>query len=685
MLLAASAPPLLEDLGVIIVAAAVIAYFSHRLGTVPIVGFLIAGVIIGPSGLALVGDIDLVTQAAEIGVVLLLFTIGIEFSLARLRQLAALIVGGGFIQVGLTTGLVVAVLAIGDVDWRTGLFSGFLVALSSTAIVLKLLADRGATASPTGRVSVGFLIFQDLAIVAMVLVVPMLGTDAENSIGDLLFAVAKAVGIITIVLAASKTVMPKVLDAVARTCSAEVFLLSIAGICFGTAYLTSLADVSVSLGAFLAGLVVSESRLSGQALSDILPLQILFSATFFVSVGMLLDVGYLFDELLLVAGIALGVVVVKLIGTAVAAAALRQPRPAIVGASLTLAQIGEFSFVLERVGLDAGLEPFGMADGSQAFIAVTVVLMVLTPFGYDLAERASTAAAARWPVRLDPGAIAAPVPVHGRSELVDHVVIAGFGEHSQAIAKALDLVDVPYVITTLDPDIGRAAQAEGRRVIQGDLARRFILEQAGVARARLVTIVDDDPDRVHHLASVIRASSSVSILARSDADGAAHELQGSGLIDHCVSDASATDDALLTHVLGNYALPESLVDVVVEDVVGTRAAERDETQLAPGIIVSPQVIGEGCQHVTAIRAVTPGSKGCEECLATGDRWVHLRICLLCGHVGCCDSSPHRHARTHANDNGHALAASAEPGEDWAWCYVDRVTLELEPGSVPTHN
>jgi CPA2 family monovalent cation:H+ antiporter-2 len=672
--LAAGATPLLADLGVLVVAAALIAYVCQRIGLIPIVGFLLSGILIGPNGLGLVDDLDLVNQAADLGVILLLFTIGIEFSLSRLRQLAVLILGGGSLQVGITTAITMGICVAFGVDWKTALFTGFLVALSSTAIVLKLLADNGTTATPSGKVTFGFLIFQDLAIVAMVLVVPMLGGDSEG-FGELGWAIAKAVGIIVVVLAAARTLMPRLLDAVARTCSSEVFLLTIIGVCFGTAYLTSLADVSVSLGAFLAGLVVSESRLSGQALSDILPLQILFSATFFVSVGMLLDLGYLFDEVFLVIGLAAVVVVVKVLGSAAAALALRKPWSVVAGSSLTLAQIGEFSFVLERVGADAGLVPAGLEGGSQAFIAVTVVLMIATPFLADAGDRLGG--------RLDDGRLPVPlddddVPVHGHREMRDHVVIVGFGPTARAVARALDLIDMAYVITTADPDAGRGAELDGRKVVQGDITRRYIFELAGVARARLVVIPDDDAERVHQVAALCHASSSATVLARSLTSVEAHELQETGLVEHVVADETASTDALLSHVLGWLALPERLVDAVVEDVLGTATLrEAASVAMAPGMIVRTHIDGEACDHVDRIRAVTPGAAGCEECLRDHDRWVHLRLCLVCGHVGCCDSSPRRHARSHHAETGHPIARSMEVGEYWAWCYEHRITLNVE--------
>src|SRR5262249_52564716 len=258
--------------------------------------------------------------------------------------------------------------------------TGFLVALSSTAIVLKLLADRNETTSPRGRIGLGILVFQDLAVVVMVLLVPMLGGSGTSG-AAIAWALVKAGLIIAAVLLVSGRVMPALLEQVARTCSPELFLLTVIAICFGTAFLTNLAGVSLSLGAFLAGLVVSESRFSQHALGEILPLQILFSATFFVSVGMLLDLGFLFSHLPLVAAGSAPVLLVDAGPTGAGVLALREHVPGAIAAALMLAQVGEFSFVLERAGRNVGLSPAGLGlAGSQAFIATTVVLMVLTPF-----------------------------------------------------------------------------------------------------------------------------------------------------------------------------------------------------------------------------------------------------------------------------------------------------------------
>jgi CPA2 family monovalent cation:H+ antiporter-2 len=265
------APAFLTEVAALLVAAAVAAYVASRLRQVPIIGFLIAGVIIGPNALGLVQSIDTVNAAAELGVILLLFTIGIEFSLDRLFAIRRLIVAGGGLQVGLTIAVIVGLCLLAGTGAPAAVFTGMLVALSSTAIVLKLLDDRGETQGHAGRIQLGLLIFQDLAIVAFVLMVPMLG----GGDGAVLFG--------------ARRVMPRLLEVVARACSQEVFLLVVVAICIGTAYITGLLIGSVTLGAFLAGLLVGDSAFDLQALGEVVPLQALFSAVFFVSVGMLLD------------------------------------------------------------------------------------------------------------------------------------------------------------------------------------------------------------------------------------------------------------------------------------------------------------------------------------------------------------------------------------------------------------
>jgi CPA2 family monovalent cation:H+ antiporter-2 len=360
---------------------------------------------------------------------------------------------------------------------------------------------------------------------------------------------------------------------------------------------------------------------------------------------------------------------------------LGRPKSVVFGSALVLAQVGEFSFVLQRAGEDVGLVPAGVDGGADAFIAVVVFLMVLSPFGIRLAD---VVAARLEPTDNAPRKVFdADTPVHGHSEFHDHVVLAGFGERAGQLAAALEFADRPYVITTLDPVMGRAASDAGRNVIQGDITRRVIAEQAAVADARVVVIADDSVERTHHVASVIRImNSDAFVLAHVSTNHEAAELQAEGVVDHVVADEGATVDALIGHLLGLFAVPERVVEVVTQSTLGT-VPDHDGDDVYgladPDSIVVTHLDGdtEGCSHLDQIQAVRPSSTGCTECQRTGDRWVHLRVCVSCGFVGCCDSSPNRHARAHFQETGHSIMRSVEPGEDWAYCFEDRMTFELE--------
>jgi K+:H+ antiporter len=764
----------------LIVAAALIAYVCFRIGLVPIVGFLLAGVVIGPHALGLVRDQATVDAAAEIGVMFLLFTIGIEFSLEKLARIQRLIFGGGGLQVlTASLGMMLALLPFG-VDWRAGLFTGFLVALSSTAIVLKLLADRAETSAPHGQVALGLLIFQDLAVIVMVLLVPMLA-GSGGSAGAIGWALAKAGLIIAAVLLVARRIMPPVLEAVARTCAPELFLLSVIAICFGTAFLTNLAGVSLSLGAFLAGLVVSESRFSEHALGEILPLQILFSAAFFVSVGMLLDLAFLVTHLPLVLLAVAAVLLVKVATTFGSVRALGYATPVAAAAGLMLAQVGEFSFVLERAGRALGLAPAGMADGgSQVFIAATVLLMVATPLltalGVALGRRVAHAQTSRQ------GALEPVLPEHAPVE--NHVVVAGYGDAARRLVRVLAGSHIPFLITTLNPQGAGEAEAAGLPVLRGDASKARTLQLAGVERAKMLVIADDDPGMARRIAAVARTlNPTMRILVRTPYVAEVEPLAGVG-VDRVVAEELESVVALFTDMMRAYridaaeiaaneeavrregygalrspARPEAPVaectlgpdcldrrtvllrpgapavgqslgalqletrfgihadsvrrrsetvtepppdhvlaagDELVlagdadafalaaplfrsaslseaEAAVLDAAAERRKVDTTQTVELQPQP-GAACEHVDRIRPQRPRTPGCAECLAAGDRWVHLRLCMSCGHVGCCDSSPNKHATAHWRATEHPIMRSLEPGETWGWCFPDEIEL-----------
>lgn len=657
----AGVPEYLGTSAALVVAAAVVGYASVRLRVVPIVGFLLAGVIIGPSQLGLVAGEGAVQAVAEVGVILLLFTIGIEFSLGRLARVWRWIVVGGGIQVLLATLSGVGLVAVLGGDLGTGLFTGFLIALSSTAIVLKLVSDAGETNTVRGRLALAVLIFQDLAVVAMVLVVPVLGTGSGGGPLDLLRALGVAVLVIAAVLVVARRVMPPVLERVAALCSPEVFLLAVLAICLGTAVLTALAGVSVSLGAFLAGLIVSESRQSTQALAEVLPLQIVFSAVFFVSVGMLLDLGFLLANLPLVLAAAAVVLLIKTLTTTLALLPLRVGWRSAAGTGLLLGQVGEFSFVLLTAGAAAGLSPGALGgDGAQVFVATTVLLMIATPLLAVAGRRLAAGERRRAPAAAEPGP---PVEDVHR----DHAVLVGHGEASVALAVELQARGVDVVMTTLNPDGAAEAETAGIPVVRGDARHAHVLNEAGVAAARIVVIAEDTSEEVARATAVVRSLTGAPVVVRpSDAADLA-ELATAG-VDHVVDPGLATRWRLVRTVLDR-------LGVAADPAPGPAGRTwADTTRLVD--LRWPD--DTGCPHGPAVRPVLPQSAACLACLRAGETWVHLRVCLSCGHVGCCDSSPGRHARAHHEESDHPIAASAEPGEDWAYCFLDDTTVTADP-------
>src|SRR5437867_4622175 len=414
----------LKDLAIIFAVSLLVILVFHRIRLPALPGFIVAGVLLGPNALGLVSDAHQVESLAEVGVILLLFTIGIEFSLSRLREMGRQVVAGGGAQVGLTVALSCVLAMALHLSWRVSLLLGFLVALSSTAIVLKGLTDKGEIDAPHGRLATGVLIFQDLCVVPMMLVLPFLAGRSGGGAGALFLALGKAVLVVISVLVLARTVVPRVLAEILKTRSRELFLIAVILVGTLTALGTAAAGASLALGAFLAGLVISESDYGHQAMAELLPFRDVFISLFFVTVGMLVQLEFIRAHPLLAVG---GIAVImggKTLVAAVGPALMGYPGRVALLAALGVSQIGEFSFVLAREGRAAGLLPGALY---QSFLAVAVFTMILTPFllqgGPALLDRLDRV------IRLDrvlPGL--RPQEVAPATEpLADHVVIAGLG------------------------------------------------------------------------------------------------------------------------------------------------------------------------------------------------------------------------------------------------------------------
>jgi len=440
--------PLLKDIIIIFGLAIFVLFICHRLHVPTVVGFLLTGIFVGPYGLGLIKAIHEVEIFAEIGVVLLLFTIGIEFSLERLLQIRKSVLIGGSLQVFLTFWATLLISKQFGQAFGESVFIGFLVALSSTAIVLKLLQERAEVDSPHGRTTLGILIFQDIIVVPMILITPLLA-GATGSLGEsLLVLLAKGICIILFVIVSAKWIVPQVLYQIARTRNPELFLLSVVVICFGVAWLTSWAGLSLALGAFLAGLIISESEYSHQALGNILPFRDVFTCFFFISIGMLLDVGFLYQKPVFIGLVALGVIFLKSIIAGSVAILLGFPLRIGILVGFALGQIGEFSFILSKAGVEHGLLAGNIY---QMFLSVSILSMAATPFiigfGPRLADIILRLPLPEW---LISGFY--PVSAIKIADRKDHLIIIGFGVNGRNLAQAARVAGITYVIIEMNPE-----------------------------------------------------------------------------------------------------------------------------------------------------------------------------------------------------------------------------------------
>jgi len=480
-----------------------------RLKQPAILGYILSGLIIGPRGMGWIAHHDL-ELLAEVGVILLMFTLGIEFSLEKIKRLKTIALGGGSLQVGLTVLVGVGAAYLLGWTWYRGVYLGCLIALSSSAIVLKLLQEGGELDTLHGRVALGILLFQDIAVVPMMIILPALASPEQGFLEPLALAGGKAILFLAGAFIASRVVLPRVFFWTARTRNRELFLLMVFALCMGTAYVSYLAGLSLALGAFVAGMVVSDSEYSLQTLSDILPFKDAFLCIFFVSVGMLLDPGFVManpEILVLLVVLVLGVNAI--ICTAVVRL-FKYPLRVAIFAGAALSQIGEFSFVLAQMGKSLNL----IGDYLyQLTLAGTVMTMVLTPQLFKLGR-----ALPDWLMKLG-------VPeriFHGKSDealddvhMDNHVIICGYGPVGQHVSQVLQENAIPYLVLDLSASRIRRLQEEGVPAYFGDSSSSEVLLHAGVKRARAVVVTYADPHAARRTVSLAKSLQPIAlVLAR---------------------------------------------------------------------------------------------------------------------------------------------------------------------------
>ncbi|NNL29603.1 MAG: potassium transporter KefB [Gemmatimonadetes bacterium] len=555
--------PLFADLVVLLLVSIGVLFVSHQVRAPGIIAFLVSGLLLGPHGLGLVSAVHEVEQLAEIGVILLLFTIGLEFSLADLLRMRRVVLLGGALQILGVTGVVAGAAVAAGISTNEAIFLGMIASLSSTAVVLRLFQERAEVDAPHGRVSLGILVCQDLMIVPMILLIPVLA-GGSGSLGSALagFAVKTVAALVGVVVLA-RFVVPQLLHKVVQTRNRDLFLLTVVTVCLTTAWAAGEAGMSLPLGAFLAGLLISESQYSHQALADILPFRDLFASFFFISIGMLLDVGLIADNPVPLAATVVGLLAVKTVAAGVATAAVGGSLATVAMTGLALSQVGEFSFVLAGTGIAAGLLT---ETAYNWFVAASVITMGLTPFLIRLGGPLA-AGLQRIPVldRLVGGDLVQDPSGH-TSKLSGHVIIVGFSVNGRNVAHAARLGGIPHVAVDMNPTLVQSAREDGYEVVYGDATRKAFLEYLGIERAHAVVVAISDASSTRQVTALARSmNSACTIVARTREVEEVEALLELGA-NFAIPEELETSIEIVARLLASYLIPRAEMDAFISEL-----------------------------------------------------------------------------------------------------------------------
>lgn len=574
--------PFLQDLLIILSLATVVVFIFKRLKLPAILGFILTGTLAGPHVMGWVGASHEVEITSEIGIILLLFVIGIEFSIKQLAAIKKTVFLGGFLQVILTVLFTAGTFMLLDYSWQEAVFIGFLFSLSSTAIVLKMLQERKEITKPHGRMVLGVLIFQDIIVVPMMLFTPIIAGEAGD-VGEALAGLGiKFVVLIVLTYVLARYIVPRLLHEIAKTRSRELFILATVVICFAVAWLTDMAGLSPALGAFLAGLIISESEYSHQATGVILPFRELFTGLFFVSIGMLLNIEFLMEHLVFILLLVILVMLGKALIAWVAARILAYSVKAALLTAFSIFQVGEFAFILSEYGLEYNL--LGEVK-YQYFLAVSILSMAVTPFVINgsnaMANRLLKTGNRIIPGRFKNSAQARAEEEH--TEMTDHLIIIGFGLNGQNVARAAKYSDIPYAVAEMNPQTVQKFKAQGMPIIFGEASQPHILHTLNIEEARVVVIAISDAEATKSILREARQiNDKVHIIIRTRYVKEIDELIELGA-DEVIPEEFETSIEIFSRTMHKFLVPldhiEHLADKIRSD---------NYTMLRPGSFIKAQ-------------------------------------------------------------------------------------------------
>ncbi len=555
----------MEELGLVgnlavVMAAALVGGVVARLLRLPsLLGYLAAGLAIGPNTPGLVGDIDEVQTVADLGVALLMFTLGIRFSLRELVRVRGLAVFGGLSQIGVMIGLGVLLGWALGLSTDEALLLGAVISISSTMVALRLLEDRGEIGAAAGRAGVAFALIQDMAVVPLIVMIPVIAGDEENVLPSLGLAAAKAAGLLVGVWIVGTLIVPRVLARVSLARSRELFLLTVVALALGTASVSSLAGLTLAFGAFLAGLLVSESEYAHRTLAEVFPLREVFAVVFFVAVGMLIDPNSFVDQPEIVFGAAALGIVGKLVLVSGIAVAFGYTRKAALTAGIALGNMGEFSFVLASQGVSEGVFDVEINEAVLAAILLSIAVSPLLFLGQDALLRALRSAPGLGGLMEERTEAHVPEP----KALVNHAVICGFNEAGREVAAALSFRDFRFLVIDQDPVVIRQLQAQGVPCILGDPALPAVLAQAGLEEARLLAVTLTDVSQVEAVAvAAHQISPRLDIVARGGEEESHLRLRGAGAAE-VVHGEFEVGLEFVRHTLHRFGVPSQEVQAVL--------------------------------------------------------------------------------------------------------------------------
>jgi CPA2 family monovalent cation:H+ antiporter-2 len=551
-------PQIIQDLALLLLVSLPINVLFHRIRLPSIMGFLIAGILIGPHGLGWIGDPSSVEKLAEIGIILLLFIIGLEFSITHLLKNIASIASAGVLQMGLTIAAwyFIQTHYLGDTG-SVSLALAMIIALSSTAIVLKMLTDSAELDTLHGRTSVGILLFQDLCVVPLMLMIPLLANSGETSGMDFAAAFGKAFAAVAGIFFLSRLLVPRFLSTVARMGSKEHLTLLVILIILGTGWVSHKLGLSLAMGAFIAGLIISESEYSHQIILDILPLRDYFSSIFFISIGMLLNIGNFMDHFSIILLLTLIVIVLKMASGFLASVTVGNPARISFIVGMRLAQVGEFSLILAGLALTQGLLT---SNHHQIFLSVSVLTMLIAPVLIQISSPVSYFLFSKWTT----GGTQEELPEQQREELKGHVIIAGYDVVGRNLARVLKETHIPFTVVELDGELIKHALTEEVPILYGDASHRATLGRAGIAQAKIIVYSIPDHQATGQSVRLARAlNPDIFIMVKTRFSSQVDELKKAGA-NQVIPEEFETSIEIFSRVLREFRMPNNIIEQQVE-------------------------------------------------------------------------------------------------------------------------